>query len=247
MYKYLKKFYLGLLKVPDEASDPMGNVDSLIVFRASMKYFKFSLIIMIISRVVIFIILLVIEISIFSASKGMMVPLLFFILFLVLFTYSAVSGYVFLRLRYEMHWYKVSDRSMRIRQGIYTVREMTLTFANIQNISITKGPIQRMLGIGTLKVQTAGGGGGATQQAKGGHLIDMHTGYFRNIDDPESVRDMLLERLKNYKDGNLGPLVEEAPEEQKAGPPDLPLESFLADLITEAKGMRAASEKLAGS
>ena len=80
MYKYLKKFYLGLLKVPDEASDPMGNVDSLIVFRASMKYFKFSLIIMIISRVVIFIILLVIEISIFSASKGMMVPLLFFIL-----------------------------------------------------------------------------------------------------------------------------------------------------------------------
>ena len=87
-----------------------------------------------------------------------------------------------LRLDYEMRWYKVTDRSLRIREGVWRMREMTMMFDNIQNISITQGPIQRMLNIADLKVQTAGGSTPVPQQGQKGMTFDMHTGYFRGID-----------------------------------------------------------------
>ncbi len=62
------------------------------------------------------------------------------------------------RLNFEKRWYIVTDRSLRVREGILNVREMTVTFANIQNISISHGPVQRAIGIAELRVDTAGGG-----------------------------------------------------------------------------------------
>ena len=41
---------------------------------------------------------------------------------------------------------------------VVKVREMTVTFANIQNAPVNQGPIQRALGIADLQVETAGGG-----------------------------------------------------------------------------------------
>ena len=39
------------------------------------------------------------------------------------------------RLDFEKRWYLVTDRSLRVREGVVNVREMTIMFANIQNIS----------------------------------------------------------------------------------------------------------------
>src|SRR5207249_3022813 len=72
-----------------------------------------------------------------------------------------------LRLDYEKRWYVVTDRSLRIREGVVKVREMTVNFANIQNISISQGPLQRILGIADLRVDTAGGGGRAANPQHG--------------------------------------------------------------------------------
>ena len=60
------------------------------------------------------------------------------------------------RLDFEKRWYLVTNRSLRVREGVVKLREMTITFANIQNISISQGPIQRLLGIADLRVDTAG-------------------------------------------------------------------------------------------
>ena len=109
------------------------------------------------------------------------------------------------RLEYEMRWYIVTDRSLRIREGILGVREMTLTFANVQNISIHQGPLQRLLGISDVVVRTAGGGGGS-EGAHGAKAAgkSMHEGRLRAVDNAEAVRDLILERLKRFRDSGLG-------------------------------------------
>ena len=104
-----------------------------------------------------------------------------------------------------MRWYKISDRSLRIREGVVFVREMTMTFANIQNISISQGPIQRFFKIADLKVETAGGGGAVKPDSSSQNpVFSMHIGVFKGIENQDEVRDMMLARLKKLRDTGLG-------------------------------------------
>src|SRR5205085_4387711 len=50
------------------------------------------------------------------------------LLFLVQLPLTAAAT----RLEYELHWYIVTDRSLRIRTGLLRLQEMTMSFANLQ-------------------------------------------------------------------------------------------------------------------
>ena len=78
---------------------------------------------------------------------------------------------------------------------------MTVNFANIQNISISQGPIQRALGIADLRLDTAGGGGGRDPHYAGENL---HTAWFRGVDNANVIRALIQERLQQLKDSGLG-------------------------------------------
>jgi len=106
-----------------------------------------------------------------------------------------------LRLDFDKRWYVVTNRSVRVREGVISVREMTVTFANIQNISIFQGPVQRMLGIANLQVQSAGGGGSHDPQQAGSNL---HLATLRGIDNAPEVRVLIENRLRQAKDAGLG-------------------------------------------
>ena len=49
-----------------------------------------------------------------------------------------VIAYVAIHLRYDTTWYVVSDRSLRIRRGIWIIQETTITFENVQNVSVNR-------------------------------------------------------------------------------------------------------------
>jgi len=110
--------------------------------------------------------------------------------------------YTLVRLDYELRWYIVTDRSLRIREGITSVHESTMTFANIQNLAIEQGPIQRLLGIADLRVRTAGGGSdneeNSSDESEKGR--SMHIGYFRGVDNAPQLRDAILADLQRLKD-----------------------------------------------
>ena len=72
-----------------------------------------------------------------------------------------IVAYIAIHLRYDTTWYVLSDRSMRIRRGIWTIHETSITYENIQNVSVKQGPVQRYFGIADVMVETAGGGGAA--------------------------------------------------------------------------------------
>ena len=142
-------------------------------------------------------------------------------------------SYAMLRLDYEMRWYIVGERSLRIREGIASVREQTMTYANIQNIAIRQGPLQRLLGISDLEVQTAGGGAG--EGAGGAHGqtgARMHVGTFRGVDDAEAIRDVIREQVRRYRDAGLG------------DPDDAPSAALPARAVGEAAAVHAAREVL---
>lgn len=119
--------------------------------------------------------------------------------------FRALFGWMIVRLDYELRWYMLSDRSIRIREGIIAVREKTIALANIQNISVKQGPLERFLGIADVEVRTAGGGGGSTSEPGKKHVAEpMHVAYFRGVDNADEIRDLLREGVRRQRDAGLG-------------------------------------------
>jgi uncharacterized membrane protein YdbT with pleckstrin-like domain len=145
------------------------------------------------------------------------------------------------RLDYELRWYLVTDRSLRIRTGITTVRESTMSFANLQQVVVTQGPLQRLLGLADVRVQSAGGGGDHSAQGKNGAAESLHTGIFHGVANADEIRDLILERLRLFRAAGLGD-----PDEQAAAPlPSAvqePADAIAAarELLTEARALRTA-------
>jgi membrane protein YdbS with pleckstrin-like domain len=120
---------------------------------------------------------------------------------LVLAVLPDIVAYIAIHLRYDTTWYLVSNRSMRIRRGIWILHETTITYENIQNIRVTQGPLQRAFGIGDVLVETAGGGAG---HAEGGGTTNMHRGLIEGVDNANEIRDLILGHLRKTRTTGLG-------------------------------------------
>lgn len=111
-------------------------------------------------------------------------------------------AFVAVHLRYDTIWYVMNDRSIRIRRGLWLIRESTITFENVQNVKVSQGPIQRMFGISNVLIETAGGGGTASPHGDGN--MNAHHGLIEGVDDPHRIREMILARLRKSKSSGLG-------------------------------------------
>jgi membrane protein YdbS with pleckstrin-like domain len=112
-----------------------------------------------------------------------------------------IVAYIAIHLRYDTTWYLVSNRSLRIRRGIWLLHETTITYENIQNIRVTQGPLQRFFGIGNVLVETAGGGS-SHQQGAGATV--MHRGLIEGVDNAHEIRDLILSHLRKTRTAGLG-------------------------------------------
>ena len=72
-----------------------------------------------------------------------------------------------------------------------------MTYGNIQEIRVTAGPLQHLLGLADVEVQAAGGGG-EKHDRKG------HVGHFEGVSNAAAIRDLIVERLRHYRDSGLG-------------------------------------------
>lgn len=199
-----------LLQLPAEPQAPPGERDSVRIFRASPNFYRYNFVRWCLAQS--------------SALAGLLFGL--FLLrvlpqhlpaqfggFFGWFVYAEIAAwagfllqfpltFAMLRLDYENRWYIVSRRSLRIREGLHTVREQTLTFANVQNMTIRQGPLQRILAIGDLEVHTAGGGSAA--EGKDGGPKDTHVAIFRGVGNAAEIRSAIRERVRRYRDAGLG-------------------------------------------
>ncbi len=199
---------LQLLRVPPSPESPAGSPESTKVFHAGRNFYTWSLIrwggVQAVAALGV-----VLAIAFFSQlMRNQAWPRWVWPLYIVLEAAGAAGflaqlpvTFLALRIGYQMRWYIVTDRSLRIRSGVWAVEELTMTFANIQQITIRQGPLQQVLGIADVEVTSAGGGGG---KKPGEKSRDGHAGYFEGVEDAKGIRDLILERLRRYRDSGIG-------------------------------------------
>ena len=151
----------------------------------------------------------------------------------------ALFSYASIRLDYDMRWYVLTDRSLRIREGIIHVREVTLTLANVQELKVSQGPIQRLLDLTDLIVDTAGGGRAASA---GGESVHGHQGILRGVDRGGELRAKIEKRVKQRRGAGLGDPDEHAhdahaPEEANRAHT---IVEALREVRDEARALRAS-------
>lgn len=207
--EWSKDAVLRLARVPAQPHVPEGARESVRVFNAGRNYFKWRLILWGMGNGFAGLGLGVALLIGMVASFPPLVRAIWLLLDSIavgVFVASLPITYFLQRLNYEMRWYIVTDRSLRIRSGVVRLQEMTMTFANIQEIRVVANPIERWLGLANVEVRSAGGGVNEHGVSTG------HVGKFEGVDNAEMIRDLLVERLRAYRDSGLGEKTDEARE-----------------------------------
>jgi len=227
MYDVLKSIIFPLLKVEEsEPTPPAGSHDSFQVFRACPAFLSYNLFFWKIYAAILALSVAVVSAALLLFNRWFIVLVVPLVLFAA---FKAAVFYVTTRLNYDMRWYVITDRSLLIREGVWIVREITLTFANAQNVRITQGPLQRYFGFSNVEVDTAGGGGGHNESQG----TSPHRAALRGLDQAAQVRDLVLEQLRKHRTTGLGD-----PDDHVAGS-HLPFDpATLREIWDEARKLR---------
>jgi membrane protein YdbS with pleckstrin-like domain len=214
MLDWFRGQILALLRVPPEPHAPEGKPESTLVFRAGRNFYRWQVLVWALSN--------------FGVVAGLVAAYFFLeraiaklpwwsqlaiaageVLGLLGIVLALPVTFLVLKWQYELRWYIVTDRSLRIRRGVWNVEELTMTFANIQEIRIKSGPIENLLGLANVEVLSAGGGSATASGTQQGHVAS-----FQGVDNAVEIRDLIVARLRAYRDLGLGGGGDHRPESE---------------------------------
>ncbi len=202
MYRGVWGVLTEWFRVPAQAPTlPAGTGEVLQSFRPSggyLRYLKFQWAIVVLGMAAV-----VVPLSIMLAVGSPLVAVFVIPLALSLAVFGATAGYLAIHLQFDTTWYVLSPRSLRIRRGIWVIQEATITFENVQNVTVESGPVERWFGIGNVLVDTAGGGQGA-KDAEGKGRSNSHRGEIAGVSKPSEIRQLISSRLRHSRSAGLG-------------------------------------------
>ncbi len=103
---------------------------------------------------------------------------------------------------------QITNKNLKFSKGLILHIEKTIPVENIQDLSFVGGPILRYFGLTLIKIETAGGGGGAHNQ----NMMSM-----LGINDAESFKTQILqqrEKVINQKHGYGNAIINNAQQNQ---------------------------------
>ncbi len=151
----------------------------------------------------------------YALASLMLGPFFFFILIPMTFRFKTM--------RYEF-----DDEGVSMRWGVLFRREISLNYSRIQDIHLKSNIIQRWLGLGDVKLQTASGSSGAEMTIEG----------FKEF---ELVRDYLYSRMRGAKHGK----DVERPSALKHGGSSVANGAVAGDAVLELRAARHEMARLA--
>ncbi len=130
---------------------------------------------------------------------------------------AALVGPYFRSLRYEIH-----QNEVIVYVGVVTQSVKHVPFRTITNLKITRGPFERLFGIGSLAIQTAGMSGSSSQAEQ-----DL-----KGLPNVQEVYEKIGERLHRYRSAMT---PDQAGEESA----ELGADALLREILEEMRGIRA--------
>ncbi|MFA5105879.1 MAG: PH domain-containing protein [Candidatus Micrarchaeia archaeon] len=164
-------------------------------------------------------------------TMGIFEPSDWMFLIIPLLSLGIIGGlsYAWIHLHYVNFTYELADTEVIIRWGIFTRLRKVIPYARIQNINTERTVLERVLGIGSLMIETAGTQSGLAE------------GIIPGIANATSLIDEILHRVEKTKKGNGnggGGLGDEAP---KAG---TDYSELLTKIHEELKSLNARMAEL---
>lgn len=129
--------------------------------------------------------------------------------------------------RYHTMRYEFDDEGIMMRWGILFRREITLTYARIQDIHLTSNFIERWLGLARIQIQTASGSADAEMTIEG-------------IPEYTLVRDYLYTRMRGVR----GKESAVATSSGAGTTPSPDAAATLSAVVEEMRSIRALLERL---
>jgi uncharacterized membrane protein YdbT with pleckstrin-like domain len=127
---------------------------------------------------------------------------------------------IYLYFRYHTMRYEFDDEGISMRWGILFRREITLTYARIQDIHLTSNIIERWLRLARIQIQTASASSSAEMTLEGLHEFEL-------------VRDFLYSKMRGVRAATVAP----------TGEPSNDLASALREVAAELRAVREALQK----
>jgi membrane protein YdbS with pleckstrin-like domain len=241
LYDLLKEPLLRLLRAPlDPPQAPLGSPESVRVFRASPRHLALELVLHFTSMAT----ALGFEVAFWAISPGPATRMLGALVssgVLATTFMLTVVRYFLIRLDYDMRFYVVTDRSLRIRRGALKIEESTYTFANVQNLTLRQGPLESLFGLTHLHIDTAGGNM-PSRNANASNVMD-HRGRLDGIDGPTAreLRDQIISRIKTHSGAGLGD--PEARRSARDATAEQARTRVLAQIVDELRALNANDPK----
>ncbi|HYH08823.1 MAG TPA: PH domain-containing protein [Thermoanaerobaculia bacterium] len=127
----------------------------------------------------------------------------------------------YLYFRYQTMRYEFDEEGISMRWGILFRREITLTYARIQDIHLTSNVLERWLRLARIQIQTASASASAEMTLEGLHEFEM-------------VRDFLYTRMRGVRGAT--------PAANVAAPAN-DVAAALREVAAELRAVREALEK----
>ncbi len=101
---------------------------------------------------------------------------------------------IFLRLYFKYHTlkYRFDGEGIAMSWGLLWRKEINLTYARIQDIHVSRGLLERWLGLATVQIQTASGSGSAEMSIVG-------------LTEYDALRDFLYSKMRGARLGDEAP------------------------------------------
>lgn len=125
-----------------------------------------------------------------------LVPFLFSVIFIPLIPFWILFARPIHRKQYESLACELTARNLNIRRGFLFKVQKSIPLDKITDLAVNEGPILRYLGLCSLQIETAGGGGQGT---------NMGQAMLPGVIDADEFRDQVLEqRDRVVLDGSGG-------------------------------------------
>jgi len=159
-----------------------------------------------------------------SGNTAKLMPL---IIILAVITISFVLTMIWLPFYFKSLQYEIDNNEIRMAKGVFWRSRITVPYPKITNVDVTQGPIERLAGIGKVKIETAGYSGASGQKAE---MILL------GILEFEKIKDMIMRYIRQENK----PFAEMVGELSDV---DMGDQGVMAEVLDEVKKIRELLEK----